>query len=323
MAKVSVIVPVYNVRDYLSGAVESLLRQTERDLEIILVDDGSTDGSGALCDRFAKRDKRIKVLHKENGGLSSARNAGVGIAAGEYILFLDGDDCLLPSAVSRALEVAENNSCDFVQFLYREQRNGDLSEGEKQTGAAVLVQGTKACFEMLYQLGGAGASACTKLMRAGLAREIPFRRIRHEDEQWCTEAFQRELTAMYLPETLYVYVIRGNSIITGSFRREKLELFQVISNRIEVLKRLHLDDLLSREYQKLFGAILRLHCEARAAGDREAVSEIKALFEKQKKEIGRCSGVTGKYRLLFLSMRLFYGSVEFYSVYHNRKQDRG
>ena len=89
---ISVIVPIYNVEPYLEEAIESVLHQTYTDLEIILVDDGSTDGSGEMCDRYQKKDSRIKVLHKENGGASSARNAGLDIASGEYIMFLDSDD---------------------------------------------------------------------------------------------------------------------------------------------------------------------------------------------------------------------------------------
>ena len=89
---ISVIIPVFNVRPYLAKALESVIRQTYSHLEIIVVDDGSTDGSGDICDEFAARDERIKVIHQENRGLSAARNAGLDRAAGEYIAFLDSDD---------------------------------------------------------------------------------------------------------------------------------------------------------------------------------------------------------------------------------------
>lgn len=89
---ISVIIPVYKVEQYLDECVESVVRQTYTDLEVILVDDGSPDGCPALCDRWAKKDSRIKVVHKKNGGLSSARNAGLAVARGEYIGFVDSDD---------------------------------------------------------------------------------------------------------------------------------------------------------------------------------------------------------------------------------------
>lgn len=93
-AVVSVIVPVYNVQQYLPQCIESILAQTYQRLEIILVDDGSTDGSGKLCDEFAQRDRRIKVIHKPNGGLPDARNAGTAACSGEFVLYLDSDDYL-------------------------------------------------------------------------------------------------------------------------------------------------------------------------------------------------------------------------------------
>ena len=91
---ISVIVPVYNVEKYLRACLESIVNQTYRDLEIILVDDGSTDSSGIICGEYAEKDARVKVIHKENGGASSARNAGLNIAQGEYITFVDSDDTI-------------------------------------------------------------------------------------------------------------------------------------------------------------------------------------------------------------------------------------
>ncbi|MFR2551722.1 MAG: glycosyltransferase [Clostridioides difficile] len=92
MPKISIIVPVYNVEKYLEKCVRSILAQTFTDFELILVDDGSLDSSGAMCDQFAEQDQRVKVIHKENGGLSDARNAGIELATGEYLGFVDSDD---------------------------------------------------------------------------------------------------------------------------------------------------------------------------------------------------------------------------------------
>ena len=118
---VSIIVPVYNTSEYLTACVESLRKQTCPDIEIILVDDGSTDGSGQLCDRYADLDPRIQVIHKCNGGLSSARNAGLVAARGQWVLFVDGDDYLANGAVSKLLELAaQHPDADFIQFHYQE-----------------------------------------------------------------------------------------------------------------------------------------------------------------------------------------------------------
>ena len=115
---VSVIVPVYNTEKYLHTCVESLLGQTYPDLEIILVDDGSPDGSPFICDEYVNKDLRIKVIHKENGGLSSARNAALDIATGEYVSFVDSDDYLHPDAIAKAVDVLLKTGADACMFSH-------------------------------------------------------------------------------------------------------------------------------------------------------------------------------------------------------------
>lgn len=116
---VSIIVPVYNTSRYLDRCLKSLVGQTIKDIEIILVDDGSTDGSSVLCDNYAKMDNRIKVVHKENGGLSSARNAGIDIASGKYIGFVDSDDDVESDMYELMKEVIETENVDFVMCDYK------------------------------------------------------------------------------------------------------------------------------------------------------------------------------------------------------------
>lgn len=125
MPLVSVVVPVYNVEEYIHRCVESLINQTLNDLEIILVDDGSPDNCPVICDCLAKKDNRIIVVHKENGGLSSARNAGMKVATGKYIGFVDSDDDVEPDMYEKMVTVAEQYNVDFVMSDYRRiPRNG-------------------------------------------------------------------------------------------------------------------------------------------------------------------------------------------------------
>ncbi len=112
--KVSVVIPVYKTEKYLRNAVDSILNQTYENIEIILVDDGSPDKSPVLCDKIAEKNENIKVIHKENGGLSSARNAGIEVAKGKYILFLDSDDALEQNAIADMVEIAEKENSDAV-----------------------------------------------------------------------------------------------------------------------------------------------------------------------------------------------------------------
>lgn len=114
--KISVIIPVYNVEKYLDRCVNSIVNQTYRDLEIILVDDGTRDRSGQICDRWTQKDSRIKVIHKSNGGLGSARNVGIKIAEGEYIAFVDSDDYIAPSICQDCIDQLKKHKADICYF---------------------------------------------------------------------------------------------------------------------------------------------------------------------------------------------------------------
>ena len=118
--KISVIVPVYNTEKYLHRCIDSVLAQTYQDFELLLIDDGSKDSSGAICDEYAARDSRVKVFHKENGGVSSARNAGLAIASGDWIMHLDGDDWIEPDMLERLIRKGEDTGADIVMgdFLF-------------------------------------------------------------------------------------------------------------------------------------------------------------------------------------------------------------
>lgn len=116
---ISIIVPVYNVEKYLNRCLDSILNQTFTDFELILVDDGSTDNSGIICDEYKTKDNRIKVIHKENGGLSSARNAGLDIARGRYIGFVDSDDFISKDMYQILYNEAEKNKADMIMCEFK------------------------------------------------------------------------------------------------------------------------------------------------------------------------------------------------------------
>lgn len=123
--KVSIILPIYNVEDYLEKCVESVRNQTYDNLEIILVDDGAKDSSPQICDKLAKEDNRIKVIHKANGGLSSARNAGYEAATGEYLMYIDSDDKVKENIVSKCMEAMERDGSDIVIYGYEKVDESD------------------------------------------------------------------------------------------------------------------------------------------------------------------------------------------------------
>ena len=148
MILVSVVIPVYNVEKYLNKGIESVLSQSYEELEIILVDDGSTDSSGKMCDVYARQDKRVHIMHKENGGLSSARNAGIREAHGEYIAFVDSDDWVEPDYIERLLKACVENAAEMSICSYRYVDNEEL-EKQAEDGFQIVWTGKDAVFHRM------------------------------------------------------------------------------------------------------------------------------------------------------------------------------
>lgn len=169
MDLISVIVPVYNVKNYLKKCVDSILSQTYSVLQVILVDDGSTDGSGELCDLLAKCDKRIQVVHKSNGGLSDARNAGIEIAEGKYFSFIDSDDYIEPDMVESLYKLAKSTDCQItISNMKRFFSDGGIETFYEPVNQISVYEADER-FETLKQ-----PSVCNKLFLAELFNDIQF-----------------------------------------------------------------------------------------------------------------------------------------------------
>lgn len=172
--KVSVIIPVYNVEKYLPRCIKSVLEQTYKDIEIVLVDDGSKDSSGHMCDEYAKKNNNIIAIHKDNGGLSSARNMGIEVATGEAIFFLDSDDYLSLDCINIMVSLLKENDADIsiIQMKFIPENVNDeytKSEAEK----VIVMNSEKAIEESLYQRLYT-CCAPAKLYRRGVIGEIRF-----------------------------------------------------------------------------------------------------------------------------------------------------
>ena len=212
---ISVIVPVYNVENYLVRCVDSILRQTYENLEIILVDDGSRDSSGSLCDELARKDTRIQVIHKENGGLSSARNAGIDIARGEYLAFVDSDDYITEDAVAQLYSLAEAEN---VKLVCAGRYDVDGATGEKTVGLCHKQKETvtsQMFLDRLLRWDNCDSSACDKLFHRELFREhrFPLGR-RSEDVAVMYRIIHQAGMVALLDKPLYHYYHRPGSIST-------------------------------------------------------------------------------------------------------------
>lgn len=170
----SVIIPVYNVEEYLVQCVQSILDQTYRNLEVILVNDGSRDGSGAICDALAQKDSRVRVIHKENGGLSSARNAGMEAATGEYITFVDSDDWLETDGYAHLMGLMEKYQ---VKLVCGGNYDVDGATGQKTLGICPDKEGLITAEEMvgrMFRWQGCDSSACDKIYHRSLLETFRY-----------------------------------------------------------------------------------------------------------------------------------------------------
>lgn len=216
--KLSIIIPVYNVEQYLQSCVQSVLTQTYQDLQVILVDDGSTDSSGILCDQLAQQDSRIQVVHKVNGGLSDARNAGLKVATGDYVAFLDSDDVYLQAdGLAQMITVAQAEQLDVLLFqavdIYPHRQSArkayDTDYLATHTGIEV--------FHQLVRTQSFNMSACFQLIRRDLLEQhqIYFEKgLLSEDVDWSLRLWRyvSKVRAINLP--LYGYQHRDGSIST-------------------------------------------------------------------------------------------------------------
>lgn len=208
---ISVIIPVYNAVEYLPQCVESILRQTFTEVEIVLVDDGSADGSAAMCASFAAKYPAVKYLANAGKGVSQARNTGIANASGEYIAFADADDCYLPGALELMASVmAKTEQCDIVagQFTHKTVA--------KERGAVQrLYSGREAIVETLYQNGYQHPSACAKLYRRSIFDNdnIFVAGRRYEDLEACVRFYMKARKVAVLSNDVYYYRPNPNSFI--------------------------------------------------------------------------------------------------------------
>lgn len=237
--RLSIIIPVYNVAAWLPETVESVLAQTFRDFELILVDDGATDGSGAICDRYAQQDSRVQVIHQKNAGVSAARNTGVAAAKGKYIGFVDSDDIIERDMYAVMMGLAEKHDADVVQCLH--DRASSLN-GEVRSDDVEVMDGSSFVRRMFTKVGGDYTNQValwSKVYRRELFENITFPAGRvYEDEQ---ETYKLCLNAKKLVETpnvLYHYIKRENSIITGVSAKKMLDKQLALLDRMHYLPKM-------------------------------------------------------------------------------------
>lgn len=280
MPKISVIVPVYRVEKYLGRCVNSLLGQTLSDIEIILVDDGSPDGCPALCDEFAKKDGRIKVLHKENEGLGLARNSGMSLAVGEYIAFVDSDDYVKSEMYRTLYEAAQRENADIAMCGLRciggimSAKENDVQNINCFDGYTVF-DGKEGIDRLMLDISGAlpkedqdsryGFSSVKNIYRKEVLEKNKIRflsekEVMSEDVFFLLDFLDKCECAVGVPGAFYCYCRNGQSL-SKSYRSDRFEKCRLIIDGINGVLSKRMDESVYKIYtDRLFQAYARAAC---------------------------------------------------------------
>lgn len=233
--EISIIVPVYNVENYIEGCIDSILNQEFNDFELILVNDGSTDSSGVICDAYKEKDSRVIVIHQEYKGVSAAWNVWIHIAKGNYIGFVDSDDYIYIDMYSVLYNLCKETNSDIgVCKLFREIDDKILNLEED---LIIKKMGNEEAMRELFKVGLYRFSLANKLFKKSCFDGVQFPEGRiHEDLSTTYKLFANSNKAVYTNLTGYVYVKRGNSILTSTYSEKRLQAFIGWSEIIPFMK---------------------------------------------------------------------------------------
>lgn len=237
MNTISVIVPCYNIAPYLERCVDSIVNQTYHNLDIVLVDDGSTDGTGAVCDKMAQTDNRIRVVHKENGGLSDARNAGIDIAQGDFLSFVDGDDYLELDAYEAMTLEMQNPEVSLVSAgLIAEDIGGKVKI--TMSKERIELSREEAFINLLGSVRTIMQSSCNKLFRTAIFNNLRYKKgIINEDMEILPKILDRCNKVILLNKPVYHYIKREGSITVSKYSNWKYQGVKIAVDTLNFCKK--------------------------------------------------------------------------------------
>lgn len=305
--KVSVVVPIYKVEKYLGRCIESITNQSYTNLEIILVNDGSPDRCGDICEEYALQDSRIKVLHKENGGLSDARNFGMNYVTGEYTVFVDSDDWLELNMIETMIKLVNEYNSDIVQVGFYYTYNNYLlfddryySENDKP-----IVLDNYSLMKELVTNEKVKNFAWGKLYKTELIKDIPFKKgVLFEDVFWAHQVMQRVNKYVLSNKPLCYYLQREDSIV-ATYTTRNLDIIEGLKERHEFIERYY--QSLSDESYKLILRTSLLHYNLLLRNkdkDKEKIHR-KNIRNYIKKNYKKLNKATLEDRELRLKLKLF------------------
>ncbi len=275
---VTIIVPVYNVEAYLEKCVESLMQQTFKNFDVVLVNDGSTDASGILCDTLARQHSQIKVVHKENGGLSDARNKGYGYITGEYVMFLDSDDYLSPNALELLYGFATENKCDVVQggFYYAYPDYLLYDNRWYQPNSQPFILTREEAMAELIKNNYVKNFAWGKLYNSEIVKQFEFPKGKfYEDSFWQHLVIDKVSSFGVVPYPIVYYTQRNDSI-SGAFNKKSIDLLQGLEQRFLFIQKNY--PALVTDMRKVLLKTIRLHYSRAKKNSEPGIREIFEVY---------------------------------------------
>ena len=307
---ISIIVPIYNVEPYLRRCVDSLLQQTCEDFELILVDDGSPDDCGAICDEYATLDSRVRVIHKPNGGLSDARNAGLEIAQGAYIAFVDSDDWVTPDYLERMLTAMLETGADICECEVLRTSGEEATATEP--GTSEVYETSEALGQLIYD-GAFHQHVWNKLYRREVIADIMFPKGKtNEDEFWTYRVFGNAKKAAKISDVLYFYFQRPGSIMGETYSLKRLDALEAKLQRQQYIDS-KFPKLSQQTRLNLFGSCIYAGQMSLIHLSREQRSIAKAKIYEIVRQCGisfeECAGVDGSNKVWFTLAKVsFWGT---------------
>ncbi len=292
---ISVIIPVYNVGKYFRPCLESIRAQSYKNLEVILVDDGSTDGSQKVCDEYTHIDERFICIHKKNGGLSDARNEGIKLASGRYGILVDSDDYMHRDAIKILYQNLTENDADLAIGNYRRVKPDEAVDLEANPNNTVTVYDTRGALaelcELEYNYFTANhiqqfTSAWNKLYKMELLKSVPFPKGKVFEDVGTAHAFlHKSAKTVYTDAILYYYIIREGSISRVSVKNT--DMITAFENRIEYFKENGLNEFLDNTYQTYMTVLMRTYTHLVETPDsprikKEIHAKAKELYKEHK-----------------------------------------
>ena len=323
---ISVIVPVYNVEKYLRKCLDSIVNQTYRDLEIILIDDGSTDNSGAICDEYGQKDSRIKVVHKTNGGLSSARNCGLEIARGDYITFIDSDDYIESDTIETVVKTFLNKQVEVV--LIREKQVNEKGEttkivGDKPTDK-IFYKDKEFLVELI--LGKQINGVCDKFYKRDCLEGLRFEENKHhgEDMLFNVMFLDKVKNVGYVDSIKYSYVANENSITHAKFNAHSVDSLYFKDKVYDYAKNKYTKyrDILARRCFVVRQTLIRLIYNSKMQKSQTGLlKEAKLYLQKQYKNIKKHLSKKERieYKLFIFIKPLYFLYLKYIKLLKNKK----